>query len=72
MKMPTGDLTWEAIYQVVMAIVFFGFVLFGFQNGMSNTDIAMWIALASSSGLVSFVKNRSTKPAETPPSDGDA
>lgn len=66
MHLPTGDLAWEGAYQIVMAIVFFGFVLFAYNNGMNNTDIAMWLSLAGTSGAVTWVKSVAVR---NPPSD---
>lgn len=63
MQLPTSPVVWESIRQALLAVVFFGFVLFAYKNGMSNSDIAMWIALAGTSLGISIVKSKSEKPA---------
>ena len=52
-NLTTGQ--WEGLRQLGLAVVFFGFVLFGYNNGMSKTDIAMWLSLAGGSvGFTAF------------------
>lgn len=66
MKPPQSYVAWEGIHQVAMAFVFFAFVLFAYHNGMSKTDIAMWISLVCTSLGVDVAKYFSTR---KPPSD---
>ncbi len=56
MQTPQSMASWEVIRQIALAIVFFTFVLTAFHNGMSKSDIMMWLGLAGTSGIVSWVK----------------
>jgi len=61
MRLPKTSRQWELLWQVAMAIIFFGFVAFGYNNGMSRTDIVFWLTLAGSSFGFMQVKEAATQ-----------
>jgi len=62
MRLPKTSTQWELVWQAAMAIIFFGFVAYGYKNGMSRTDIVFWLTLAGSSFGFMKAKEAITQP----------